>query len=99
MKPEILEVEQLSEDLSNKGSHVQWWAVRYRIGGETRMHKCSFGLTAQGRFGVALRKHELFKRIRVTIASDWLVLLIQELGDDAVKQAFEEAVVKSVAEA
>lgn len=69
------------------------------------------GLTAEGKFFLtsaakdadkvlpALRSHELFRRMRITIAAEYLTSLVKELGDDAVKQAFEEAVVKSVDEA
>lgn len=111
MKPEILGVKQINKtEHSNKGSQIQWWDIEYRLESEVKTFRSSFGLTAQGKFFfsskqkdvdkvvMALVKHELFQRIRITIASDWLVLLVNELGEDAVKQAFEEAVVKTLLE-
>jgi hypothetical protein len=76
-----------------------------------RTFRISCGLTSAGKFFLscktkdrdrvveALRKSPLFLRIRMDIASSMLLSLVQELGDDAVRQAFEEAIVKSVAEA
>lgn len=76
----------------------------------TKVFRISCGLTAAGKFYIssdkkdhdkvvaALRRDPLFLRVRMDIASSMLLALVQELGDDAVKQAFEEAIVKSVTE-
>lgn len=68
------------------------------------------GLTASGKFYVtcstkdmdkvipALKKHELFQKVRVSVAANALKELVRELGEDAVKLAFDEAIVKLVVE-
>lgn len=104
----ILSVEQVrSEGVSHNGGHMQTWVLRYEHGG--RQVKFPFNSSLKDgkiylfhrqkdpdRAMAVMRASPHFERVRITIASDALVNLVRQLGYDAVKQAFEEAIIKSV---
>lgn len=104
----ILSVELVdSSGISHNGGRMQNWVLRYEKDG--RQVKFPFNSSLKDgkiylfhrqkdpdKAMAAMRASPHFERVRVTIASDALVNLVRQLGYDAVKQAFDEAVVKSV---
>jgi len=100
------------DDNPRKGARIQEWRVHYSV--ETMRKSfdfmCSFdnngklhifhGKKDSDRVVAALKKNpSFFKRLCINACADYLAELVRELGVDAMRQAFDEAIVKSVTNA